>query len=936
MLTRPPTLSESEDRGRGLVEVTPDPAVPLADEADDVIKTPTGGFGPPPASPLTVSPIHSLSPCPPPHPPPTPPPPPRCTSSAPSLIRLTSFLFSPDSFVPPLFTPSPPPRCTSSRSPSLLRHSSSALSSLNPNPPCISSAPSVAPLSSFLSPSFRASPPLRVSPFCNPSPPRTSLSPCPTSNSSPSDPPPSPSSFSSPPPPLPSPSSVTSSPPPSSITYSSPPPPLSSVTYPPPPSSSTSPPPPPSSVTSPPPFHIPSAPSSFHPSPTCTSSSPSLTSTPSFLSCPPFSTPSPPPPLPPSSFLATPLSYSSSQRSTAPPAVFLKCLIPPPPSSPPSESITSFAPGYPLTSSAPLFSLSSSSPPPPLSSSSAPPPPLSFSSSPPVSSAPASPFSPLSVSSSVPPSLHFSPPSLSSDSVHTTPLSPSPPAPPPPHPCCPCSVLLPRLLSAHRLEVRRLLQGALASLGRRLDSLERRRGRKRRRRRRHRGEEEAGSSPDSEDPPIPNTSSGLNRSEQKRSRGGEDHSGRGRKRRRNNGGGRERQIFPGDKEEEEEEEKDTGRFVGRMAVSFKRVGGGGELPLTLHNFNHRKRKRDDSRASHSEMALSMVRRNGYRVLHRSSSPSSQHALHLLQPAKSGYTSSQSEALNISSGQWCFSDLSSPLSPSANHSVLHLCLSSSPSFSLTPLLRLSVVAVETMSDRVRGGVCVRPLRSLEDWTAPPSLTVDHSYVRTSSPSPVFPARRLQRQRANHSTRSIHLPRRRALPLPPSSAPLPISQSATDCEFLNTNGERGKRVSQIRIRRASPREMPLTPMGLPKVKRLKKKEFSLEEIYTNKNYKSPTTNRSLETIFEEPRDKDGAPFVIGQQKRRRLLLFPDFTQPRKRKKPAGVGLPVATMPRKRAAARRHCHGSPADESDLDVMLVERLSALEDFLARQGLDV
>lgn len=129
-----------------------------------------------------------------------------------------------------------------------------------------------------------------------------------------------------------------------------------------------------------------------------------------------------------------------------------------------------------------------------------------------------------------------------------------------------------------------------------------------------------------------------------------------------------------------------------------------------------------------------------------------------------------------------------------------------------------------------------------------------------------------------------------------------------------------------------------MGLPKVKRLKKKEFSLEEIYTNKNYKSPTTNRSLETIFEEPRDKDGAPFVIGQQKRRRLLLFPDFTQPRKRKKPQGLGLPVATMPRKRAAARRHCHGGgPADdESDLDVMLVERLSALEDFLTRQGLDV
>lgn len=123
-----------------------------------------------------------------------------------------------------------------------------------------------------------------------------------------------------------------------------------------------------------------------------------------------------------------------------------------------------------------------------------------------------------------------------------------------------------------------------------------------------------------------------------------------------------------------------------------------------------------------------------------------------------------------------------------------------------------------------------------------------------------------------------------------------------------------------------------MGLPKVKRLKKKDFSLEEIYTNKNYKSPTTNRSLETIFEEPREKDGALFVIGQQKKRRLLLFPDFTQPRKRKKLQGAGLSVGLVNRKRA--RRHMHG--CDDEDLDVMLVERLSALEDFLSRQGLDL
>uniref|UniRef100_A0A452SHF7 Proline rich 14 like n=1 Tax=Ursus americanus TaxID=9643 RepID=A0A452SHF7_URSAM len=56
------------------------------------------------------------------------------------------------------------------------------------------------------------------------------------------------------------------------------------------------------------------------------------------------------------------------------------------------------------------------------------------------------------------------------------------------------------------------------------------------------------------------------------------------------------------------------------------------------------------------------------------------------------------------------------------------------------------------------------------------------------------------------------------------------------------KRPKKVSQIRIRKTIPKPDPnLTPMGLPRPKRLKKKEFSLEEIYTNKNYKSPPANR-----------------------------------------------------------------------------------------------
>ncbi|XP_008299640.1 verprolin isoform X2 [Stegastes partitus] len=519
--------------------------------------------------------------------------------------------------------------------------------------------------------------------------------------------------------------------------------------------------------------------------------------------------------------------------------------------------------------------------------SSAPLPPQHFSACPPpVSSPPSVFFTPpprqtptISLSSSSPPvspSL-FCPPSCSSFHL-------SPPAAPPPAPCCPCSALLPRLLSAHRLEMRRLLRGAVASLSRRLDALERRSRRKRRRRPTESSSHYKctpaplqPSSSDSEESATPPLS--LAQSQQRR------------KRRRTH---REGEFL--ENRQEEEEEEDDGRFVGRMAFSFR--GGAEEEEealLTLHNYTQKKRRRrQEGGASQSEKAIGVIiRKNGCRA---------------------------------------------PLLP-RSASCLWLC-SSSYSFNPAPMLRLSAAAVETLLESVRGRACSSPLRPLRDWTAPPSLSSDHCYVRASTSSSAFPVRRQQKQRANHSAQSLRLPRRRAPPLPACSTnglpvALPVVQSVAGSEFLSNNGERSKRVSQIRIRRASPRETPLTPMGLPKVKRLKKKEFSLEEIYTNKNYRSPSPNRSLETIFEEPREKDGGLLLIGQQRRRRLLLFPDFTQPRKRKRPQGVGLPVAMAPRKRAAARRHCHGD-ADDVDLDVMLVERLSALEDFLTRQGLEV
>ncbi|XP_077479236.1 uncharacterized protein LOC144091077 [Stigmatopora argus] len=422
---------------------------------------------------------------------------------------------------------------------------------------------------------------------------------------------------------------------------------------------------------------------------------------------------------------------------------------------------------------------------------------------------------------------------------------------PPPRPqfSCPCASLLPRLLAAHRMEVRRLLRGALVSLGRRVDVLERAGGRNRRRvvktrRRSHRGGE-------------------AEQQEQGRGEG-----------------------------EEEVAVRTCGRFIGRMVVCQTGGGATERAPLTLFNFDPRTRQEGGGQ---SPKAVGfVVRHNGY------GSWSQNAWLDFLRAVGDQWRGRPSP----SRGQWGFFDrAAAPLiSPSA----------------AAVLLRLSSVALAALAEAPGGG----PRRPLADRTAPPSLAADHCYFQVAE----LRQRRLGR-RVNPVARKCLL----APPLPPhsaSSAPLPPGQ------LDGGTKEKAKRVSQIRIRRTSPRETPLTPMGLPKVKRLKKKEFSVEEIYTNKNYKSPSNNRSLETIFEEPQEKDGTLLLIGQQRRRRLLLFPDFTQPRKRKRPQGAGATAA--PKKRAVRRQYRVGSDADDgSDLDVMLVERLSALENFLATQGSD-
>ncbi|KAM6166731.1 protein PRR14L [Erethizon dorsatum] len=156
---------------------------------------------------------------------------------------------------------------------------------------------------------------------------------------------------------------------------------------------------------------------------------------------------------------------------------------------------------------------------------------------------------------------------------------------------------------------------------------------------------------------------------------------------------------------------------------------------------------------------------------------------------------------------------------------------------------------------------------------------------------------------------------ACPRPQSSPP---EQKKAEPE------KRPKKVSQIRIRKTIPKPDPnLTPMGLPRPKRLKKKEFSLEEIYTNKNYKSPPANRCLETIFEEPKERNGTLISVSQQKRKRVLEFQDFTVPRKRRARGKVKLGGSFTRAQKAALQSR---------ELDALLIQKLMELETFFAKE----
>ncbi|XP_027000449.2 uncharacterized protein wu:fi75a02 isoform X1 [Tachysurus fulvidraco] len=284
----------------------------------------------------------------------------------------------------------------------------------------------------------------------------------------------------------------------------------------------------------------------------------------------------------------------------------------------------------------------------------------------------------------------------------------------------------------------------------------------------------------------------------------------------------------------------------------------------------------------------------------------------------------------------------------------------PHFSITSS---SSSLLNTVKHQIIAQTKCSPVQPLADYSSPPGLDNDHSYAQQiaqdsppgkkttsprkpsmsssprhsikTSPSPevssdITPPYSLNVEvlqlevspAENLSTLSITGPNLKTLGASAEDKQVELHESSTSLQ----PAQRSKRVSQIRIRKAVPKpDKNLTPMGLPKPKRLKKKEFSLEEIYTNKNYKSPTPNRSLETIFEEPKEKNGTLVCIGHQKRKRVLDFPDFTLPRKRK--AKANLSSLRLKGSRRAKKK--------DADLNVMLLQRLSELEDYFIRQGLE-
>uniref|UniRef100_A0A8C4QXN4 Tantalus-like domain-containing protein n=1 Tax=Eptatretus burgeri TaxID=7764 RepID=A0A8C4QXN4_EPTBU len=119
-------------------------------------------------------------------------------------------------------------------------------------------------------------------------------------------------------------------------------------------------------------------------------------------------------------------------------------------------------------------------------------------------------------------------------------------------------------------------------------------------------------------------------------------------------------------------------------------------------------------------------------------------------------------------------------------------------------------------------------------------------------------------------------------------------------------------RLRIRPAPANShLCLTPLGLPKAKRLKK-NFTLEDVYLNRNYKTPPQNRKYETIFENPQEQKGRLVLTSRAKKCRSLIFGTKRGHRKSRI-------------SRSSWTNICRSS-TEEPTLDSLLLHKLAELE----------
>ncbi|XP_037111763.1 uncharacterized protein prr14 [Syngnathus acus] len=164
---------------------------------------------------------------------------------------------------------------------------------------------------------------------------------------------------------------------------------------------------------------------------------------------------------------------------------------------------------------------------------------------------------------------------------------------------------------------------------------------------------------------------------------------------------------------------------------------------------------------------------------------------------------------------------------------------------------------------------------------------------------------------------------------AAAALREEKSLSDSELkVPQNQQHHGKVSSIRIRRALPKPPNnLTPMGLPKAVRLKKKQFSLEEIYTNKNFNKVPESR-LETVFEVPLSRrDGSESRFGQRRLKRFLKFHEVGEARKPKKVPPSGGKASSRTRRGGYAR--ADPSLLPPPDADSLLCAKLKQLDLWL-------